>query len=803
MRSTILAGHLSLTDKYDYLRSFSEDEFRDRFLRPLFLRMGLQDGREYCGPTEEGKDCLFVDRDPLGDMNIYAVQTKKGNINMSAKATKNVLNVATQVLMMLETEIPMVSPLGKRRPTKVFLCASGKINDAARRYIIEKVSNPQVQFLDLDDLVPRADEHFPEFWLGVDTDKSPYLSTLLESLGTQQELSTSGVDIFTVPIHDDALIELRVNRLTVKKGKVRGQFHSQEVTRPEFKEFPIDQLTTGSDKYVLLIAEAGEGKTTALRRLAAQVAKAGLADLGNATVPLLLRATKLAKTDGPLVDTFIEHTKAISPSREAAFSEDDLEAGRILLLVDGLDEIPDAGDRDKLMVRLLRFSKEYPRCRVVLSSRNYLWLEDLPGIHSFERYKISPINWREASKLVRKLARGKDLPEERTAELLRRLQEVHGMDLNPLLVTVFLASTDAQRYDIPANITELFKKFTEQMLGRWDEHKGLGLQFQAPLKDFLLKLVALEMHRNQLTSITLGDLETVLERELVERGQSANTKNLIDEMVHRSGLFRILGDEVEFRHLLLQEFFAGRAMTARDVKAVIGDSWWQRCVVFYFGEHPDDLDTLQDAVSHIRAQPRSNRMQASITVGLALQACYLMGLDDKAVLYIDILDSMGQASVALHGAESSTSGPVLPFISEYLAARDAATCDVLRTASERVASLLESTSRSDWSEYVKYWYIVGLVECGLLEEALEELRNFDPKDRRSLLSLHLGAFLYEKARVASKGERDSAKRIREYLAPKVDHLRSALLDEFRSELLEIRRGKVAELEEDATFGSLD
>src|SRR3990172_6466088 len=208
MRATLLAGHLSLSDKHKFLRSLPEEEFRDRFLRPLFLRMGLKDGRDYCGPTEEGKDCLFVDQDPLGDVNIYAVQTKKGDLNMASKASKNVLNAATQVLMMLATDIPLLSPPGNRRPTKVFLCVSGKINDAARKHIVAHVGTPQVNFRDLDDLVPLADQHFPEFWLGVDTNKSPYLSALLESLVPHETDAPYGADIFTVPIREDSLIQL-------------------------------------------------------------------------------------------------------------------------------------------------------------------------------------------------------------------------------------------------------------------------------------------------------------------------------------------------------------------------------------------------------------------------------------------------------------------------------------------------------------------------------------------------------------------------------------------------------------------
>ena len=58
--SQLTASRLPLFKKQEYLRAFSEDDFRDQVLRPLFLRKGLTDGRDYCGPTEEGKDCLFI-----------------------------------------------------------------------------------------------------------------------------------------------------------------------------------------------------------------------------------------------------------------------------------------------------------------------------------------------------------------------------------------------------------------------------------------------------------------------------------------------------------------------------------------------------------------------------------------------------------------------------------------------------------------------------------------------------------------------------------------------------------------------
>jgi len=51
--------------KKKFLKDLSEEEFRDRVVRPLFLKRGLRDGRELCGPDEEGKDCVFVGTDAV------------------------------------------------------------------------------------------------------------------------------------------------------------------------------------------------------------------------------------------------------------------------------------------------------------------------------------------------------------------------------------------------------------------------------------------------------------------------------------------------------------------------------------------------------------------------------------------------------------------------------------------------------------------------------------------------------------------------------------------------------------------
>lgn len=74
---------------------------------------------------EQGKDCIFVYSDPLGDQIIYAVQTKVTNLSLASDPSKNLLQAETQVKLMLDTDILMLSTKQKKRPTKVFLLTTG------------------------------------------------------------------------------------------------------------------------------------------------------------------------------------------------------------------------------------------------------------------------------------------------------------------------------------------------------------------------------------------------------------------------------------------------------------------------------------------------------------------------------------------------------------------------------------------------------------------------------------------------------------------------------------------------------
>ena len=217
--------NISRFKKDRFLKTLSEDEFRDRVVRPLLLRSGYKDGRDLCGPSEHGKDAIFLSEDKLGISTIIAIQTKKGNLNLAGTTQRNLIDAITQLKTALESSVILLAKKQKCRPNRVILVASGKINDAAHHHILDSVQSPNITFWDSEDLVPMLDEHLPELWLGIEADMLPYFNAIERAvLGDQAEgLENGHESVLLGAAADKSFVSLSLHWTTTKIRKIRGR----------------------------------------------------------------------------------------------------------------------------------------------------------------------------------------------------------------------------------------------------------------------------------------------------------------------------------------------------------------------------------------------------------------------------------------------------------------------------------------------------------------------------------------------------------------------------------------------------
>jgi len=564
---------------------------------------------------------------------------------------------------------------------------------------------------------------------------------------------------------------------------------------PILEDLPVTAITNRKERLALLVGEAGAGKSTSLKRIAYVLAEKGLTTEAKCKIPVLVRATQVwAQRNRSLIDTCVEASMKITGSTKPCFSSKDLKNGKIVVLLDALDELADDAACQEVILLAHQFHSSYPECQIILTSRPNTFVETSTHLAQFTRFDLTPINYKQAQQIINRFERTRGLPSESSSELLRRLQEVHGMELNPLLVTVFAATTDYARKDIPANITELFKKFTEWMLGRWDSTKGLGQQYHAPLKDFLLRSIAFDMHRRRVTALPMVEFQNIIRVELEHRGRQADCEQLLDEILNRSGLLRSVNCNVEFRHHLLQEFFAGRGIPSKqDLTAIIHDQWWQRPIVFYFGENPDQASAFPEIIKSLSARTKPQVFHAALTLGLALQACYLVRTREKVDVLRWVIETLSDAKEEfLRETDPEGKHHLSRFTVYYIAGRDAVACDTLAIETQTVLTALERAGLTkDEKDTRLFWFIVGLLESGHLAEAQKLLSRFQPKDMRFMLAIHIGCFLIANLKVTNSEEKKVAQEILNSIGYQVSALRQELIAEWKTELIELRQGKPA------------
>lgn len=754
----------------------------------IFLQQGFTDGRETCGPSEQGKDCYFTKTSELTGTDVFVVQTKKGKVTKASSSKDNLDNIVTQLRTALSTIVVLITDKKKKVPLEGYLVASGEINESARVHIADQLSDPRLKFIDVETLIPLVDRHMPELWLDIEPDVISYFRAISTAIEQGGELLPGGLPVgqnnSNAGVLDDAYTSVNLIRAKPQR-QVKGKHIPKKSDPRRFNPtLPATSLINERDRLILIQGDGGFGKTTALKRIAYELARRPLDSPKDVRVPVLLRAHDLAQERStPLVEHATRRIRLLDPNLEQPFTLTDLQEGRVVFMIDGLDEVGTPKHMDNVIQMINECHSGHPRCQVIVTSRTTHYTSSSPQLQQFSRYMVAPFSVLQAQRIIKSLARQQSLGPEASSEILRQLQEVHGITLSPLIVTIFVAISDASKRDLPPNITELFKKYTELMLGRWDEGKKLDQQIQAPVKDLVLQQVEFRMHQMHQTNISVDHFKDMVYAELKSRGFIEETPTLYEEIVERSGLFRVDSDRIEFRHLLFQEFFAGRAITSSEyIALILEDDWWKLAIVFYFGEHPNDIESLQKLAHSLEKMSANHAFMTATTIGLALQACYFAHVDEKARVCSLLIRAIIEARNNPDFFARIHELPFVLLVTCFFIARDSLALSNLTLFVERVHNDLLNAYRDEPTkqEEVRFWFIVGLLESGLYDLAHVYIERFRTRADNAtfFFALHLELI---NARIVKVISADAQAQLKE-LAKLVDSRMGSVAETLRNQI---------------------
>lgn len=271
--------------------------------------------------------------------------------------------------------------------------------------------------------------------------------------------------------HLDNGTEQRLEDLYVEPG-----LRLQEPSPDQMPDVKIIELLSIYARAVIQ-GPAGSGKSTTVRRMAADVANRSGAEL----VPIVVELRKYSAQQALKPQIFLEHirqsvTQLMQEAPPGSWLEYLLATGRAVVFFDGLDEVLSAGTRAEVRDAVITFAQMFPASSIVITSRYTGY--DLAPLDKGEWTHIGVEELREdqvheyASRWFR--LKGGEVDVSERAESFIEESRAYARDLrsNPLMLSL-LCSVYYARGDIPRTLHALYERCADMVYQQWNTMRGI------------------------------------------------------------------------------------------------------------------------------------------------------------------------------------------------------------------------------------------------------------------------------------------------------------------------------------------
>lgn len=393
--------------------------------------------------------------------------------------------------------------------------------------------------------------------------------------------------------------------------------------------------------------QAGSGKSTLLQWLAVRAARGdfeGALSRWNNLVPFFIRLREYADSDFPPPEEFLAK---VAPNLAGAMPDgwvnDVLETGRGLVLIDGVDELPQAR-RNAMLARLADLVKTYPYCRYVVSSRPAAlkadaWPEwsEWTKREDFATASLRDMDTTLVGAFIDQwhVALGKALDGNGAADLsaqalglkallngrpaLRRLAK------NPLLCAMICALYQERQQNLPNDRLELYRECVDLLLSRRDQGRRIMADFPQlkPVQGHaLVRELAYWMLKNDHSRVDAAAVDKRFDDRLpalaVPDVAGADVRRYF---VERTNLIREpLVGQLDFTHLTFQEYLAAQQACKESdyglLKQQCTNDKWREVIILAAGLAPaadcNDLLLSLIALSQNAERPVAERKQLAL-----------------------------------------------------------------------------------------------------------------------------------------------------------------------------------------------
>lgn len=541
------ASAIPLERRSEFLTQLLETDLQHH-LASLFNRIeGAPCAEVTHGPSEYGRDVVYRRADHFGEEYVGIVVKRDPSGRMSGRTAGAIDEAISQAKQAIVHPCPLkeihVGPVEIATVWIAMFCRMS--NNAMIRLENETKGILGRRIFTLDQLTDLFTKHYPEVFF--EGGASEYITEKITELESWKGITEHKQMLSGWFVHPRLMV---TNAQSGSNDEV--SFEMPHTTIPFGR---VNELIKPSAKLVLT-GDPGSGKSAALRKIAldrlTEVQRAtisgdrpGLRRRGSTkiAVPIVLNAVSVNSTT-----SIADLLESQLPPEGGVRDKFDVD----LLLVDGLDEIPKDA-RPALLEDIFR-QADLHNCCLIISSRKVPSLQiDIIG-HvqgTVQVLDIQPFQLPQAVEMVDRITNDADVTSIVRDGLLRINYQIM---FTPIALELLIEVARAER-EIPGSKSEIFDRYTDIALGRYDVQKGIQVVFEFYVKKrFLAALAWNEFKCKGRTEVPRPDFEAFVRNYSTEYGWEPESFDTLVGEIERSGILRI-GDTVLFAHRALVEFF--------------------------------------------------------------------------------------------------------------------------------------------------------------------------------------------------------------------------------------------------------
>ena len=317
----------------------------------------------------------------------------------------------------------------------------------------------------------------------------------------------------------------------------------------------------------IMLGGPGTGKTTLMKSLVTNIVKGTVSEELKGLVPVFIVLRELAQVQHTVEQGIVAALARFGLSKSESFVEAALSKGRLLIVLDGLDEV--GANRSQVAAAIRTFCRsdtvrDHPN-RVIVTCREMSYrVRDLNDVIPVIA-RVDPFTPQHMRVFLRGWPPYQDRIALKLYGELEKAPPVRESCRNPLLLSILAGLyLQSSSFDLPSSRDEFYETAVNELLVNRPARRGLNQQYSERDKWQLLQ--RLSLHALQVSTpshdeekLSRGDIYTRAREVFGEEHNEAAFRELLNELVDVNGILKYVGeDSFTLGHRTFQEYLAAR-----------------------------------------------------------------------------------------------------------------------------------------------------------------------------------------------------------------------------------------------------